>query len=205
MRIKRGSFISAVPQPEKRLSGEFLILNETSSICSCSRRLTCCSETVFEVDTVKQIKRGSIVSMPKPIHEAPTKKQDASSAVLLARISVVIALVAAIIACIFFKPNTVMKLVQIGRLLWTLLLYVLGTLLAVVALLFSVLLWSSLYTTKVGKPWIDAGDFLSNFSWDKQRPLKICFITWGSRGDHQPMVRTVKIALFCYTNRCSTF
>jgi hypothetical protein len=29
---------------------------------------------------------------------------------------------------------------------------------------------------------------IENFSWDGRRPLKVVFMTWGSRGDHQPNV-----------------
>lgn len=29
---------------------------------------------------------------------------------------------------------------------------------------------------------------IENFSWDGRRPLKVVFMTWGSRGDHQPNI-----------------
>lgn len=42
---------------------------------------------------------------------------------------------------------------------------------------------------KASKPWSSAiPNVLENLQWDGERPLNILFMTWGSRGDHQPNI-----------------
>ena len=31
-------------------------------------------------------------------------------------------------------------------------------------------------------------EVLEHFNWDGERPLNVVFLTWGSRGDHQPNI-----------------
>lgn len=38
------------------------------------------------------------------------------------------------------------------------------------------------------EPWSEAGDLSSAFAWDGKRKLRVLFMTWGSRGDHEPNV-----------------
>ena len=52
-------------------------------------------------------------------------------------------------------------------------------------------IWLAFYVfqldlTNYTEPWTSYS--LGNFNWDGQRPLKILFMTWGPRGDHQPNI-----------------
>lgn len=42
--------------------------------------------------------------------------------------------------------------------------------------------------TQPKKPWQAVRHLVAGFDWDGTRPLKIAFLTWGSRGDHQPNI-----------------
>ena len=69
-----------------------------------------------------------------------------------------------------------------------------GAALIAVGVLIVVALWMDLgllrfdYLPEINQVWTTLPNISTNFRWDGQRPLNVLFLTWGSRGDHQPNI-----------------
>lgn len=58
-----------------------------------------------------------------------------------------------------------------------------------IASLFAFICWPYAALPKSTTPWSFAiPNVVENFRWDGERPLNVLFMTWGSRGDHQPNI-----------------